>query len=67
LGNLSNTCPGRLSPADEATSSLCCTLQQGFIQVDGEVLNCDTNIYVADIIAANGVSHAIYGVLLPAN
>jgi uncharacterized surface protein with fasciclin (FAS1) repeats len=56
---------GRRDAADVTTSSQIRTLQRGFIQVDGAVLNGDINIIVTDVFAANGVIHAIDGVLLP--
>ena len=56
---------GRRDAADVTTSSQLRTLQRGFIQVDGTVLNGDVNILVTDVFAANGVIHAIDGVLMP--
>jgi len=56
---------GRRDAADVTTSSQIRTLERGFIQVDGTVLNGDINIAVADVFAANGVIHVIDGVLLP--
>ena len=56
---------GRRDAQDVTSSSQVRTLQRGFIQVDGTVLNGDINIVVPDVFAANGVIHAIDGVLLP--
>jgi len=56
---------GRRDAADVTTSSQIRTLQRGFVQVDGAVLNGEINIIVTDVFAANGVIHAIDGVLLP--
>jgi uncharacterized surface protein with fasciclin (FAS1) repeats len=56
---------GRRDAGDVTTSSQLRTLQGGFIEVDGATLNGDINIIVTDVFAANGVIHAIDGVLMP--
>jgi uncharacterized surface protein with fasciclin (FAS1) repeats len=56
---------GRRDAADVTTSSQIRTLQGGFIQVDGTILNGDINIFLPDVFAANGVIHVVDGVLLP--
>mgnify|MGYP003572877102 FL=1 len=56
---------GRRDAADVTTSSQIRTLQGGFIQVNGTVLDGDSNVVVPNVFAANGVIHAIDGVLMP--
>lgn len=56
---------GRRDAADVTTSSQIRTLQRGFIEVDGTVLDGSVNILLPDVFAANGVIHVVDGVLMP--
>ena len=56
---------GRRDAADVTTSSQIRTLQGGFIEVNGTVLDGNVNIFQPDVFAANGVIHVIDGVLMP--
>ena len=60
---------GRREAADVVASSRIRTLFKDFLSQDGGVLTDnlgrDANIIVTDVIAANGIIHAIDGVVLP--